>query len=885
MDTEKTFQSALEYYQSENFQKAEEICLEIVTANPEDHNALLLLGMVNFELKEYDPAESYVRDSIRHNRLNPYAFFNLGNILREKGAIDDAVECFKKAIELDPGLPDAYFNLGQISKIKGNTDEAILLYKETIKLNPHYADVHNNLGELYRQKGMLDEAMEFLQNALLIDPDYVPALNNLGMVFFEKGRLEEAVEYLQKALNILPSFSDLYCNMGVILEKMERLEEAVEYLQKAVALNPDYIDAYCHLGIVYKNKGQTEKAIECLETALSKDPQNANVCNNLGMVFEEKRDIDNALYYYQKAIALNPMDPEIHWNLALLMLLSGDFVNGWKKYEWRLVVNDFLNRNFPQPQWDGRLSLKDKRLFIQAEQGIGDEIMFASCLPDIIEKASACVIECDRRLIPLYERSFPSARITEKIEDMSMLTDDIVRADLRIAIGSLPMYFRPDLDGFPERGPYLVPDTQKVRIWQDRLKSLGEGLKVGISWRGGGKSSVRSARSTIPDQWSGIFSLPGIHFINLQYGDCIEELALLKKDTGVTIHNWPDADPLKDLDNFAAQIKALDLVISVDNATVHMAGALGVRAWVLLPFVCDWRWMLDFEDTPWYRTVKLFRQKNSGDWNVVFENVASNLKEYMKTGFMTGMVPQYSYKNRIPCSLNRTNESPSSAVTAIVRKKCRCAVITPVGPGHEDLYNECLASILKSFDTEKGNFSEVMPIRIDDIHGKLGRSRARNHGISKAVEQGFEWIFFIDADDLMAPSAFEYVSPYLDEFDGIWGSIWPIEKGERKPKERPYQLPFLYSIKDVWSCDPSLTLGIGHFVRTSAALSEPFDESLDAGEDFDYYMRVWTKHKCIKIPLPFWYHRRGTHSQGRRSATGTEWRERVEKIIKAYAAR
>jgi len=624
MDIEPTFQSALDFYQDGNFQKAEEICLQIIASDPE-HNALLLLGMIHFELKRYDSAESYVRESIRHNRLNPYAFFNLGNILREKGFIDDAVDCFTKAIELDPDLPDAYYNLGQIFKVKGDTDKEILFYKKCLYLNRDSTDVLNNLGEALRRKGLLDESAEYLREALQIDPEFVPALNNLGMVSFEKGQVEDAAAYIQKALRIQPDFSDLYFNMGVILEKKEQFDEAVQYFLTAIELNPDKIDAYCHLGVVYKDIGRTEKAVECLKKAMSKDPQNADVCNNLGMVFEENRDINEALYYYQKALALNPMDPEIHWNLALLLLLSGEFVEGWKKYEWRLEVKDFLTRNFPQPQWDGRLYLKDKCLFIQSEQGIGDEIMFASCLPDAIKAAGTCIIECDRRLIPIYNRSFPGAIITERIQDGSPVPDTILRADLKIAIGSLPKHFRSDLNSFPERQAYLIPDNQRVKVWQNRLRELGDGLNVGISWHGGSKSTVRRTRSTTLDQWNSIFSLPGINFINLQYGDCAEELRAVKEKSGLTIHDWADADPLKDLEGFAAQIAALDLVISVDNAAVHMAGALGVPVWVLLPFVSDWRWMLNFEDTPWYRSVKLFRQGNLGDWNGVFKRLGSNL--------------------------------------------------------------------------------------------------------------------------------------------------------------------------------------------------------------------------------------------------------------------
>lgn len=454
--------------------------------------------------------------------------------------------------------------------------------------------------------------------------------------------------------------------------------------------------------------------------------------------------------------------------------------------------------------------------------------------------------------------------------------------DFKIPMGSLSLFLRPNIESFPQEKSYLIPDSLKTDEWRKIFKELGDGLKVGISWRGGKEASVRQIRSTSLEQWADLFALKGIHFINLQYGDCTRELQEAEKKLGVTIHSYKDPDPLKDLDGFAAQISALDLVISVDNSTVHLAGALGIPVWALLPKGCDWRWMKKFEDTPWYASVRLFRQKKHGDWKEIFEHVSSNLEQYKETGVLPSMDPQSSYKNSQTMGISELYEPFNPVIQSSSEKTFRCAVISPVGSGHKAFYENCLASIEKSFAEHRGRFSEIIPIRIDDTEGKLGRSKARNIGVKKAAEQGIEWIFFLDADDLMVSSAFEYVSPYLENYDAIWGSIWSIEQGEDVAKERAGQLPFLYSIHDVLSCDPFVTLQMGHFIKTSIALSEPFDEILDAGEDFDFYMRVWEKHKCIKIPLPFFYNRRGYHSQGNRSATGAEWRQTVADIVKRF---
>jgi ADP-heptose:LPS heptosyltransferase len=561
------------------------------------------------------------------------------------------------------------------------------------------------------------------------------------------------------------------------------------------------------------------------------------------------------------------------------MLHSGNFAKGWRKYEWRFLKKDAVPRYLSHPRWDGS-PLKHKALLVHAEQGVGDHIMFASLFHEIIKQCNHCIIECDNRLVPLFSRSFPMSIVVPVTKDK--YPPGLPSIDFKIPMGSLPLFFRPNIETFPQEKSYLIPDTQKTEEWRKRFKELGDGLRVGISWRGGKEAGVRQIRSTTLEQWADLFVLEEIQFVNLQYGDCAKELQEAREKLGVTIYDWEDADPLKDLDDFAAQISALDLLISVDNSTVHMAGALGIPAWALLPKGCDWRWMKDLDDTPWYASVRLFRQKRHGDWREVFKNISLNLKQYIETGVISPMNPQYSYKSFKHFSISELDEPFRSVMHSYSEKTYRCAVITPVGPGHEAFYENCLDSIEKSFTHHKGRFSEIIPIKIDDTEGKLGRSKARNIGVKKAAEKGIEWIFFLDADDLMAPVAFEYASPYLHNYDAIWGAIWSIEQGEDVAKERAGQLPFLYSIHDVLSCDPFVTLQMGHFIKTLTALSTPFDETLDVGEDFDFYMRVWEQHNCIKIPLPFFYNRRGHHSQGDRSATGAEWRQIVEDILNKY---
>jgi len=252
-------------------------------------------------------------------------------------------------------------------------------------------------------------------------------------------------------------------------------------------------------------------------------------------------------------------------------------------------------------------------------------------LPDMLAQQCNCLLECDSRLQPLFNRSFPSATVIERCDtedNFSLWQSQLPEIDFYTTTGSIPKHFRIDINDFPKRKSYLIADRGKIRKWRDRYNDLGTGLKVGISWRGGSNSYTKLVRSIALDQWENILAVENVHFINLQYGDCQKEIGKILSKNRLTLYDWTEADPLKDLDDFAAQIMALDLVISVDNSTVHIAGALGIPVWTLLPHVSNWRWMLEREDSPWYPSMKLFRQKDSGNWEGVLKQVENELKTW-----------------------------------------------------------------------------------------------------------------------------------------------------------------------------------------------------------------------------------------------------------------
>jgi len=362
---------------------------------------------------------------------------------------------------------------------------------------------------------------------------------------------------------------------------------------RAIELKPDYAEAYSNRGVVFQNSGQLEEAME----------------------------------NYNQAIQIQPDYAKAHWNLSLVLLLLGDMRNGWLEYEYGKLIKKSRRRVSPAPYqlWDGE-PLGDKVILVTAEQGVGDEIMFASCIPDLIDKnPKQIILECDLRLAPLLVRSFPQIDVLdrkdrERIDWLNELGD----IDFQIAIGSLPGVFRQDLCHFPSRRSFLISNAKLRDKWKRRYDDLGPGMKIGISWTGGAKDSRKRAKAPTLEQWLPLLRLEA-YFINLQYGDHRQELKQLKESSGVHIHDWADADPLIDLDNQAAQIAELDLVISFDNVTVQIAGAIGKKTWVLVSTPPFWMYMLDRSDSPWYPAAKLFRQTEAEGWAGIIEDIRNNL--------------------------------------------------------------------------------------------------------------------------------------------------------------------------------------------------------------------------------------------------------------------
>ena len=555
------------------------------------------------------------------------AHYNIGNVFHFTGVLDAAIKSYERALKIKPNYPEVSNNLGFIFDKTGEHETAIIHYRKAISDRPDFVEAYNNLGLSYRNLGQLDLSVLTFEHALEIAPNYPEAHSNLGLSLYDLGQLDDAITHYHQALKLKPDFAEVYNRLGTSYNYLNEFNKAITSYEEAIKLDPNHFDAYSNLANVLSEQGKFDLAISYYKKALLVKPDFAEAHYNLGVVLKDLGEQDKAISSYEQALFIDPEYVEARWNLSLVQLLTENFKEGWENYESRWLSKDHdPERHYPHSKWEGQ-PLKDKSLLIYTEQGIGDEVMFCSCLPDLISQApELIVLECDHRLNLLLERSFPKVEVVIK-QALDTPNDfkEFNPIDFQVALGTLPRFLRSDFNFFPVQHSFLKADPVLVNKWRDRFSGLGAGLNIGISWRGGRIESTIKSRSTPLLLWESVLK-SGANFINLQYGDCIEEINQIKESLGVSINDWTDADPLKDLDNFAAQISALDLVISIDNSTVHFAGALGTPVWVLLPYAPEWRWFLHRDDSPWYPSVRLFRQKKLDAWESVFEEVIKSLK-------------------------------------------------------------------------------------------------------------------------------------------------------------------------------------------------------------------------------------------------------------------
>ena len=534
------------------------------------------------------------------------------------GEIKVAKRLFAKIIKIEPNQPEANHNMGTLLVKSGNVEAALPFIKTALEANFGAAQYWFNYIDALFKLGRYDESSELLAIAKTKGcigkafDDLESELNS------NEVRLRIRIEKLQKSdLLAGPHAYLTHFGIGEAWQKLGILDEAIKAYNKALAIKPDYETAHFNMGNALRSQGKLAEAIEAFNKAIDIKSDFILAFMNIGNVFKAQGKPEEAIEAYKKAIAINPDFAEAYHNISFVLLSAKKFNQGFKFREWRwktkTMATSFLQS--AKPFWNGE---KRQRILVWAEQGIGDEIMFSSIIPELCQSSSTILVQCDERLIPLFSRSF-SDNIVYFPRGCEVSED---KYDYHIPMGSLPLMFRKSLERFGKTAPgFLKYDKEKA---QSIRASISEGLLqnlVGISWRTESPNKGSKKRNIKLADLAKALDAENTQLVCLQYGNVSDEIKMVKRDLGINIIQVNDIDKKNDIDGLASLIAACDQVVTIDNSTAHLAGALGIKTKLLLPSNCDWRWGLKEEHSYWYKSVKLCRQHKVDDWSLVLRQI------------------------------------------------------------------------------------------------------------------------------------------------------------------------------------------------------------------------------------------------------------------------
>lgn len=675
------YREGLDHHQAGRLGEAERCYRAVLAADPAHADSLHLLGLIGYQTGHPQEAEAMMRKAIALNGGAADYYCNLGSVLEVQGRHKEAVASFEQALHLDVAHTKAENNLGNALLALGQAEEAIAHYTHVLTLRPREADVHNNLGSAFETAGRFGEAKSCYEQALAFVPDHAQASFNLGRLYHEQGDLTHAEQWYRHSLAVRPHYAEAYNNLGNLLREQGKIEPALASYRRAIALNPKSAAVQNNLANLLRDAGQFEAALTCYtralqlqhdffaaalgcaETlqqvgrrrasvrmleqmvaalpqnvevrralaealrqsgalvraaeqariALTMNPQDAESYFVLGNTLYDAALLEDAVECYEQVLALRPEHARAHLNLAIVLLKRGEYERGWPHYEWRWKVKngEAHRRNFSQPLWHGE-PLEGRCLLLHGEQGLGDSIQFLRFLPQVCALGGRIVLEVPRGL----------ARLAKKVEGLEACIvhgEPLPSFDVQLPLMSLPLALGLRADTIPAAVPYLSIPSQ-AREMAERYPWSAEGLRVGLVWSGNPAQANDRWRSMPFTALAPLCAQTDLQLYSLQVG-----AARAQQDSARVTDLSPE---IADMADTAALMERLDLVITVDTAVAHLAGALGKSVWVLLAHNADWRWGVDGERCPWYPTARLFRQKALGDWRSVVDAVIVALRSF-----------------------------------------------------------------------------------------------------------------------------------------------------------------------------------------------------------------------------------------------------------------
>lgn len=540
------------------------------------------------------------------------AIFGLATERHEAGKLALADQLYRFVIERDPKHADATYRSGMIASRMGNPSRAIDLFYRALVADPKRVEFYVSLAILLGELGRAGDALELLDDAAALKSRVHEVLNARGVVLRGMGRNAEARAVWLEALAIEPDFVEPMRWLGGLLLDEKKPKEAIEHLETAYRIAPAHIEIQRCLGNALVGVSEPDRGAGLLAQAAASQPLRWELQNELGLALQASGNLEDAIVFFRRAIALKHDAGQARFNLSLALLAQGDYDAGWPEYEWRRSLEDDqpLHRRFVQPEWNG-VSLAGRRLLVVSEQGLGDTIQFVRFLTPLKAMRARITLECQPPLVSLLSQLPAIERVLAQGEPLPDF-------DTHVRLTSVPGILGTQVDDLPLEIPYLRAEKSRIEIWKSKLR---DGFNVGISWRGSPSHLFDRMRSIPLREFEPLSRIPNVNLVSLQQMAGSEEL----DDVAFPVQSFQEFSRKGGFLDSAGILQNLDLLISCDTSLVHLAGAMGVKTWVALPFFPDWRWMLNRDDSPWYPATRLFRQARPGAWRHVFEEISHAL--------------------------------------------------------------------------------------------------------------------------------------------------------------------------------------------------------------------------------------------------------------------
>lgn len=618
-----SFDAAVALLRNGEFGEAARVAGQVLAEEPRHAGALHLLGTIKAQQRELAAALELFARALDQDGTRADFWFSHGVVLKELHRFEEAIASLEQAVERDPGHALAICVRGDCLAALGRPAEALACFDRALSTNPNLVDAINNRGNALRALGRHAEALAAYDRALAMVPQHGAAMVNRGNALFELGRFEEALGVYGKALLVMPDLPQLHVKVGDTLQSLDRFGDALARHDRALQLAPDLVQAVNGRAAALTWLRRLEEAEQAGRRAIAINPGYAPAYNALGNAMRELGQIDEAVSCFAKAVSLEDGLNELHFNLGYSRLLRGEMNEEvWRAYEYRsrLRTAGSAPAGAAAPLWQGE-PVAGKRVLVWTEQGIGDSIQFMRLVPRLAERGASVVLYAPAHIERLLQSNSLGIRVTSQVEGEAF--------DYTVSLMSLPFHLGLTLDTIPASVPYLAAEPALVARWQERLAGLGAGFKIGVAWQGNATARIDIGRSFAVAALAPIAAVPGVRLVSLQKGAGVEQLETLP--AGMTVERLEDFDTGPDaFFDTAAIVNCLDLVITSDTAVAHLAGALGRPVWVGLQHVPEWRWLMERTDTPWYPTMRLFRQPVRGDWDGVFADMASALSLAMR---------------------------------------------------------------------------------------------------------------------------------------------------------------------------------------------------------------------------------------------------------------